>query len=64
MPDSGPDNRKPFGRHHIWKPEIITIMLLLGLAIVVTLVAQEGLGAGTALVPALIKQARELLVGL
>lgn len=39
-------------------------MLLLGLAIVVTLVAQEGLGAGTALVPALIKQARELLVGL
>jgi putative membrane protein len=44
LPNSGPNNRKPFGRHYIRKPEIITIMLVLGLAIVVILVAQEGLG--------------------
>lgn len=44
MSNSGPNNRKPFGRHYIRKPEIITIMLVLGLAIVVILVAQEGLG--------------------
>jgi len=38
-------------------------MLVLGLAIVVILVAQEGLDAETALALALIKRARELLVG-
>jgi hypothetical protein len=64
LPNSGPDNCKSFGRHHIRKPEIITIMLMLGLAIVVILVAQEGLDAETALALALIKRARELLVGL
>jgi putative membrane protein len=44
LPDSCPDNRKPFNLYHTRKPEVITIMLVLGLAIVVTLVAQEGLG--------------------
>jgi hypothetical protein len=39
-------------------------MLVLGLAIVVILVAQECLDAETALALALIKRARELLVGL
>jgi len=44
LPNSDLNNSKSFGRHHIRKPEIITIMLVLGLAIVVILVAQEGLG--------------------